>query len=99
MITNGQLVNEAIAASGATRQTWLREGVQVVTEQAGRIVVPVNALVGVNRPPEEYRWLREHFTPVDHIAYSYLVYDVPKEMLPQGGGDSKRPKELPPRTR
>ena len=67
--------------------------------QAGRIVVPVNALVGVNRRPEEYRWLREHFTPVDHIAYSYLVYDVPKEMLPQGGRDSKRPKELPPRTR
>ena len=50
--------------------------------QAGRIVVPVNALVGVNRNPEEYRWLRERFTPVDHIAHSYLVYDVPKEMLP-----------------
>jgi Dolichyl-phosphate-mannose-protein mannosyltransferase len=50
--------------------------------QAGRIIVPVNALVGVNRNPEEYRWLREHFTPVDHVAYSYLVYDVPKEMLP-----------------
>jgi len=48
---------------------------------AGRIVVPVNALVGVNRNPEEYRWLREHFTPVDHIAYSYLVYEVPKDML------------------
>jgi hypothetical protein len=61
--------------------------------QAGRIVVPVNALVGVNRNPEEYRWLREHFTPVDHIAYSFLVYDVPKEMLPQGSGDSKGPKE------
>jgi hypothetical protein len=63
--------------------------------QAGRIVVPVNALVGVNRNPEEYRWLREHFTPVDHIAYSFLVYDVPKEMLPQGGGDSKGPKKRP----
>jgi len=67
--------------------------------QAGRIVVPVNALVGVSRSPEEYRWLREHFTPVDHIAYSYLVYDVPKEMLPQGSSESKGPKELPPRTR
>ena len=66
--------------------------------QAGRIVVPVNALVGVNRNPEEYRWLREHFTPVDHIAYSFLVYDVPKEMLPEGGGDSKEPKKRPPRT-
>ena len=64
--------------------------------QAGRIVVPVNALVGVNRSPEEYRWLRERFTPVDHVAYSYLVYDVPKEMLPQGGADSKGAKELPP---
>jgi hypothetical protein len=50
--------------------------------QAGRIVVPVNALVGVNRDPEEYRWLREHFAPVDHIAHSFLVYDVPQEMLP-----------------
>ena len=49
---------------------------------AGRIVVPVNALVGVNRNPEEYRWLRERFTPVDHIAYSFLVYDVPDESLP-----------------
>ena len=67
--------------------------------QAGRIVVAVNALVGVNRPPEEYRWLREHFTPVDHIAYSYLVYDVPKEMLPQDGSGSNGPKELPPRAR
>ena len=60
--------------------------------QAGRIVVPVNALVGVNRSPEEYRWLREHFTPVDQIAYSFLVYDVPKEMLQQVGGGSKGPK-------
>jgi hypothetical protein len=50
--------------------------------QAGRIVVPVNTLVGI-RYPERYRWLREHFTPVDHIAYSYLVYDVKKERLPQ----------------
>jgi hypothetical protein len=60
--------------------------------QAGRILVPVNALVGVNRDPEEYRWLREHFTPVDHIAYSYLVYDVSKEMLPQTGIETKSPK-------
>jgi dolichyl-phosphate-mannose-protein mannosyltransferase len=51
--------------------------------EAGRIVVPVNALVGVNRDPEEYRRLREHFAPVDHIAYSFLVYDVPEQMLPQ----------------
>jgi hypothetical protein len=65
--------------------------------RAGRIVVPVNALVGVNRNPEEYRWLREHFSPVDQIAYSFLVYDVPKEKLPQGGGDSEAQREFPPR--
>src|SRR5437762_6321505 len=63
--------------------------------QAGRIIVPVNALVGVNRRPDEYRWLREHFTPVDQIAYSYLVYDVPREMLPHSKGNSQGPKGLP----
>ena len=67
--------------------------------QAGRIVVPVNALVGVNRDPEEYRWLREHFAPVDHIAYSFLIYDVPQEMLPQNGVETKRPEKLPPDNR
>jgi len=66
--------------------------------QAGRIVVPVNALVGVNRSPDEYKWLRDHFTPVDHIAYSYLVYDVPKEMLPLGGGSGSQDPKLHPRT-
>ena len=56
--------------------------------QAGRIIVPVNALVGVGNP-EQYRWLREHFTPVDQIAYSFLVYDVKKEMLPQAATNTK----------
>ena len=82
---------------------YIRRHPEVIVDprkpQAGRIVVPVNALVGVNRNPEEYRWLREHFTPVDHVAYSYLVYDVPKESLPQGGGDSTGSKELPSRNR
>lgn len=55
---------------------------------SGRIVVPVNILVGI-QDPERYRWLREHFTPVDHIAYSYLVYDVKKEMLPQAAPHGK----------
>ncbi len=67
--------------------------------QAGRIVVPVNALVGVNRDPEEYRWLREHFTPVDHIAYSFLVYDVPKERLPQTGLKIRDSEKVLPGTR
>ena len=56
--------------------------------QLGRIVVPVNILVGIGNP-ERYRWLREHLTPVGHIAYSYLVYDVKNEMLPQAAPDGK----------
>jgi hypothetical protein len=57
-------------------------------------VVDVNALVGVNRNPEEYRWLREHFTPVDHIAYSFLVYDIPKETLPPDAGHGRQQSSL-----
>jgi hypothetical protein len=68
--------------------------------RTGRMIVPVNALVGVVGNPERYRWLREHFTPVEHIAYSYLVYDVQKEMLPQAAPNRKSQTESfspPPR--
>jgi len=47
---------------------------------SGRIVVSVNRLVGVLFP-EKYRWLRENFEPVDHIVYSYLIYEVSPEDL------------------
>lgn len=47
---------------------------------AGRIVVGVNRLVGIFEP-ERYRWLRDNFKPIDHIAYSYLVYDISPEDL------------------
>lgn len=50
---------------------------------AGRVVVSVNDLVGVWNP-EEYRWLRENFSPVDHVAYSYLVFDIPLEAFSGG---------------
>jgi hypothetical protein len=67
---------------------------------SGRIIVPVNALVGVNRRPEEYKWLRDHFIPIEHIAHTYLVYDVPKAMLPQsGGGNSESAPKLSPSPR
>jgi hypothetical protein len=45
VITNGRLVSEAVT-NGATRQTWLRDGVQVITEHAGRIVVTVMRVGG-----------------------------------------------------
>jgi hypothetical protein len=75
---------------------FIRRHARVIVDpgkpQTGRIIVPVNALVGVGNP-EQYRWLREHFTPVDHIAYSFLVYDVKKEMLPQAAPDAKNQTE------
>jgi len=47
---------------------------------AGRVVVGVNGLVGLNNP-EEFKWLRDNFKPIDHIAYSYLIYDISLEDL------------------
>ena len=47
---------------------------------AGRIALSVNELVGVFSP-ERYRWLRENFEPVGHIAYSYLIYDIKRDQL------------------
>jgi 4-amino-4-deoxy-L-arabinose transferase-like glycosyltransferase len=43
---------------------------------AGTILVGVNMLTGVAGDPERFRWLREHFTPVGHIAYAVLIYEV-----------------------
>ena len=43
---------------------------------AGVIVVGVNVLTGVLGEPESFRWLRESFEPVDHLNYTYLIYEL-----------------------
>jgi 4-amino-4-deoxy-L-arabinose transferase-like glycosyltransferase len=43
---------------------------------AGTILVRVNQLVGVTSDADKFRWLREHSTPVDHVAYGTLVYRI-----------------------
>ena len=43
---------------------------------AGTILVHVNKLTGATEDPETFRWLRDHFTPVDHVAYAIVVYNV-----------------------
>jgi hypothetical protein len=48
--------------------------------QAGFVLVSANDLVGVF-DPERYRWLRENFTPVGHVAYSQLLFYVPPDRL------------------
>ncbi len=55
--------------------------VQPDSPVAGTVVVSVNTLVGVLGDPNRYHWLRAHFEPVDTIAYSYLVYQIPPEAL------------------
>ncbi len=51
--------------------------VDPISRVSGRIVVSVNRLVGVY-DPGRYKWLRNNFEPIDHIAYSYLVFDIPE---------------------
>jgi len=47
---------------------------------AGWVLVSANDLVGI-RDPERYRWLRETFAPVEHVGYSYLLFQVPADRL------------------
>jgi hypothetical protein len=50
------------------------------TPRAGWILVGANDLVGI-LDPERYRWLREGFRPVAHVAYAHLLFYVPPERL------------------
>ncbi len=43
---------------------------------SGRLIVAVNALVGIYES-EDFSFLRESFEPAGHIAYSFLIYDLP----------------------
>ncbi|HEX6201558.1 MAG TPA: glycosyltransferase family 39 protein, partial [Thermoanaerobaculia bacterium] len=69
------------------RRVWARFSLVPVIEDpggptAGRILINVNRLVGLS-PAEHrtYAWLRDHFTPVDSIGHSWLVYDVDADAL------------------
>jgi hypothetical protein len=48
---------------------------------AGLVVVSANNVVGITAKPNTYQWLRANFTPVDTVAYAYLVYDISPEAL------------------
>lgn len=47
----------------------------------GRIVVGANELLGIIGDPQDYAWLRDNFEPVDTIAYSFLIFEVPPDKL------------------
>ncbi len=58
---------------------------------AGRILVDVNSLVGLKpQQADHYRWLRENFEPIDHVGYSWHVYDVDRERLQECCSDELR---------
>jgi 4-amino-4-deoxy-L-arabinose transferase-like glycosyltransferase len=48
---------------------------------AGLVVVGGNDLVGILGNRNQFAWLRDHFEPVDTIAYSVFVFDVPAREL------------------
>lgn len=61
-------------------QQYMAAHPEVIVEPAeptaGTILVGVNVLTGVAYGPEKFRWLRENFKPVGHVAYSVLVFKV-----------------------
>ena len=53
----------------------------------GKILVGANHLVGLY-DPDQFRWLRDHYQPVGHVSYSWLLFDVPPRDIP--GPNDKR---------
>ena len=43
---------------------------------SGTSLAGYNMLTGVAGTPDTFRWLRDNFTPVGHIAHAVLVYEV-----------------------
>jgi 4-amino-4-deoxy-L-arabinose transferase-like glycosyltransferase len=47
----------------------------------GTVVVGANDFLGILGSPDTYAWLRCCYQPVDTVAYSYLVFEVPPGAL------------------
>jgi 4-amino-4-deoxy-L-arabinose transferase-like glycosyltransferase len=48
--------------------------------RSGLVVVGVTKLTGVVNT-KRFKWLRDNFEPIGHIAYCYLIFDVPASRL------------------
>jgi hypothetical protein len=61
-------------------ERYMAEHPDTIVEPAGptpgTIAVGVNALTGVAGEPDRFRWLRDHFTPIDHVAHAVLLYRI-----------------------
>lgn len=49
----------------------------------GTVIVNANNLLGLFLDREKYAWLRDHFRPVDHVAYNWLVFRTTGVARPQ----------------
>ncbi len=49
--------------------------------QGSLLVVSANQLVGIPDKPQIFQWLRENKKPVDHIGYSFLVFNTDPQDL------------------
>jgi hypothetical protein len=52
------------------------------TPNSGIVVISANELVGIVAKPKRYQWIIENLRPVEHIAYSYLVFKIKPQDLP-----------------
>ena len=43
--------------------------------QSGLMIISANILVGITDYPN-YQWIKENLKPIDHLAYSYLVFEI-----------------------
>lgn len=47
----------------------------------GLVVITANQLVGIIGKSNRYQWIKENLQPVDHVAYSYLVFNITPQDL------------------
>jgi hypothetical protein len=59
----------------AYRDKHMEEYLHPEFPDSGKILVNVNNFVGIYHP-HRYRWLREKYKPVGHVAYAYLLFDL-----------------------
>jgi hypothetical protein len=50
--------------------------------KAGVLVIGVNELLGITSEPARYQWIRERLKPVEHVAYSFLVFHIRDRDMP-----------------
>jgi hypothetical protein len=49
--------------------------------KGGPIIIPANILLGITADPKHFQWLRENKKPVDHLGYSYLIFNLQPDEL------------------